>query len=370
MWRTFFLAFYILPNLYIFFRLRRLLTGYGHRNLVLFAYFLLILIFPLVEILAHDSETGWTHYVQIAGYYSLPYLLYLFLVLVVCDLMTGFNYFLKIIPRDILRGRRFRSVCLFIVLMVPLVIEVYGIAHYNRIQVNPYSIRIPRKSSGIDHLKIAIASDFHLRDSTAKGFMPTFVNKLNSLKADIVLLPGDLVEGHGDNQRESEFELLFRQIKSKYGVYAVFGNHEWHGNEGKRAFFDRAGLKVLADEVIIIDRAFYLAGRNENRSQNRKNLDELLQQTSADLPVILLDHRPLNLAEVGRGKVDIQVSGHTHNGQLFPLNFITKQVYELSWGYKQIGNTHFFVTSGIRTWGPSVRTVGDSEIMLIEVEFK
>lgn len=370
MWRTFFLTFYILPNLYIFFRLRRLFAGYGHRNLVLLVYFLLVLVFPLVEILAHDSETGWTRYVQIAGYYSLPYLLYLFLTLVVCDFLTGLNYFLKFIARETLRGRRFRSVCLFIVLTVPLVMEIYGIAHYKRIQVNPYSIRVPRKSSEIDHLRIALAADFHLRDSTAKGFMPVFVKQVNRLNADIVLLPGDLLEGHGDNQREPEFELLFRQIKSKYGVYAVFGNHEWHGGEGKRAFFNRAGIKVLEDEVIAIDRAFYLAGRNDNHFQNRKSLDELLQQTSADLPVILLDHRPLNLADVGRSKVDIQVSGHTHNGQLFPFNFITKQVYELSWGYKKIGNTHFFVTSGIRTWGPPVRTVGDSEIMLIEVEFK
>jgi hypothetical protein len=370
MWRTFFLSFYILPNLYIFFRLRRLFTGYRHRNLVLLAYFLLILIFPLVEILAHDSETGWTRYVQIAGYYSLPYLLYLFLALVVCDFLTGINYFLKIIARETLRSRRFRSICLPMILAVPLIVEMYGIAHYNRIRVNSYSIRISRKSSGIDHLKIALASDFHLRDSVGKGFLQAFVKQVNSLNADIVLLPGDLLEGHGDNRREAEFELLFRQIKTKYGVYAVFGNHEWHGGEGKRAFFKRAGIEVLEDEVIAIDRAFYLAGRNENRSQNRKNLGELLQQTSEDLPVILMDHRPLNLVEVGRSKADIQVSGHTHNGQLFPLNFITKQVYELSWGYKKIGNTHFFVTSGIRTWGPPVRTAGDSEIMLIEVDFK
>lgn len=346
------------------------MTGYGRRGLVLTVYLLLVLIFPLVEIPAHDSEAGWIRYAQTAGYYGLPYLLYLFLVLIACDFLTGLNYFLKIIPREIMRTRRFRSVCVPIVLAVPLIVEMYGIAHYNRIRVNTYSIQVPRKTSEIDHLRIALASDFHLRDSTAKGFMPSFVDKLNSLKADIVLLPGDLVEGHGDTERESEFELLFRQIKSKYGVYAVFGNHEWHGGQGKHAFFKRAGIEVLEDEGVVVDQAFYLAGRNENRSQKRKNLDELLKDAPEDLPVILMDHRPLNLLEVSSSKVDIQVSGHTHNGQLFPLNFITKQVYELSWGYKKIGNTHFFVTSGIRTWGPPVRTAGDSEIMLIEVEFQ
>jgi predicted MPP superfamily phosphohydrolase len=370
MWRTFFLTFYILPNLYIFLRLGRLLAGNRRRRLILSAYFLWVLVFPLVEILGRDHEAGWTRSIQTAGYYGLPYLLYLFLLLIVCDLLTGLNRLLKVIPREKMLGRRFRAVCLAVVLSVPLVIEGYGILHFRQIRINPYAIQIARKGSSIEHLRIALAADFHLQDATAKTFMLAFVKKVNALNADLVLLPGDLREGHGDNQRESEFERQFRQIKAKYGVYAVFGNHEWHGGNNSQTFFNRAGIRVLQDQAIVIDRAFYLAGRNDDHSQNRKSLDELLQQMPEDLPIILLDHRPLGLAEVGRSKVDIQVSGHTHNGQLFPFNFITRAVYELSWGHKQIGNTHFFVTSGIRTWGPPVRTVGDSEIMLIEVDFK
>jgi hypothetical protein len=85
--------------------------------------------------------------------------------------------------------------------------------------------------------------------------------------------------------------------------------------------------------------------------------------------VILIDHRPTELDEVSRTAVDLQMSGHTHNGQLFPLNLILRNMYRLSWGYEKIANTHFFVTSGIMLWGPPVRTTGKSEIMVIDVRF-
>jgi len=87
------------------------------------------------------------------------------------------------------------------------------------------------------------------------------------------------------------------------------------------------------------------------------------------LPVILVDHRPTEMDQVSKTAVDVQLSGHTHNGQLFPINLIIKTMYELSWGHQKLGNTHFFVTSGIRLWGPPVRTTGKSEIMVIDVKF-
>ena len=83
-----------------------------------------------------------------------------------------------------------------------------------------------------------------------------------------------------------------------------------------------------------------------------------------------MDHRPLDLQAVSRSNVDVQFSGHTHDGQLFPINLITNMVYELSWGYKKIRNTHFFVTSGLRLWGPQVKTAGKSEIMCVDIQFK
>jgi hypothetical protein len=96
----------------------------------------------------------------------------------------------------------------------------------------------------------------------------------------------------------------------------------------------------------------------------------MMRLVNDSLPVILVDHRPTEIDQVSKTTVDIQLSGHTHNGQMFPLNLILRSMYQLTWGYEKVGNTHFFVTSGIRLWGPPVRTVGKSEIMVIEVDFK
>jgi len=255
------------------------------------------------------------------------------------------------------------------VLATPALIVFAGILNYNHLRVKEYSIEVPRKSSAATRLKIAFAADFHLGDMTADRFLERFVGKVNSLDPDIVLIGGDIVEGHGREEKIDKFMSQFRELKSKYGVYAVPGNHEGYG--GSRVdFFTRAGIRLLQDEVEKIDGAFYLAGRKDSHSRDRKSIDELLSATPADLPIILMDHRPTDLERVSQSHVDIQVSGHTHNGQLFPVNFITRSQYELSWGYKKKRQTHFFVTSGVQLWGPPVRTVGASEILMITVIFR
>ena len=132
-------------------------------------------------------------------------------------------------------------------------------------------------------------------------------------------------------------------------------------------FFMKAGIILLQDSVVKVDEGFYLAGRKDGRSRNRKSIEDLLREIPNDLPLILLDHSPTELEEASNSHVDIQISGHTHYGQLFPVNYINRSQYELSWGYKKKRQTHFFVTSGVQVWGPPVRTAGDSEILVINV---
>jgi hypothetical protein len=150
----------------------------------------------------------------------------------------------------------------------------------------------------------------------------------------------------------------------------VLGNHDRFA--GARAdFFEKAGIRILRDEVVKIDDAFYLAGRLDGgRNAGRKSAASVLAGATEDLPLILLDHRPTDLEAVSRTRTDIQLSGHTHHGQLFPINLITDREYELSWGHLQKGSTHFYVTSGIQLWGPRVRTIGYSEIMVLDVALR
>ena len=104
--------------------------------------------------------------------------------------------------------------------------------------------------------------------------------------------------------------------------------------------------------------------------KQRKSLDEIVKTISTNHPKILLDHTPFKLEQAEQNKIDLQLSGHTHHGQMWPANLITKMIYEVSWGYKKKGNTHYYVSCGAGTWGPPVRTGSSSEIVNIKIKFQ
>ena len=369
MFRLMILSAYLLPGIYTYFRLRHLLSEKIHKVLFTVFYIILMLSFPLTEFVSHGSVSGWIKYLVLPGYYSLPFLLYLFLLLLVFDLFLGVNRLVKLVPAETLRGRNFRLIVFWVIITCSTAIVAIGAVHLNTIRVAEYKIAVPRGSAGISHLRIAMAADFHLGQLTRNGFLETFAAKINALQPDILLIPGDIVEGHRDDGDTEEFARQFRRIKTKYGIYASPGNHESHGGNNTMAFFAHAGIEVLADRGVAIDNSFCLVGRNDRHYINRIPINRLLDTLPPRLPVIVLDHRPVDLEEASMNRVDIQVSGHTHYGQLFPLNFIIKNLYRLPWGYTKIRGTHFFVTSGIQVWGPPIRTAGNSEIMMIDVEF-
>ncbi|NMD09602.1 MAG: metallophosphoesterase, partial [Acidobacteria bacterium] len=166
----------------------------------------------------------------------------------------------------------------------------------------------------------------------------------------------------------------FRRLRSAYGVYGVLGNHDSFGGD-RSSFFEKAGLRMLRDEYVRIDASIYLAGRLDGRRRTadgggRKSIDDLLAPVPGDLPIILLDHRPTDLENLGRSRADLQLSGHTHNAQVFPLNFIARKEYEISWGYGVKGRSQVIVTTGVQGWGPPVRTAGASEIVVVRVTFQ
>ena len=361
---------YFLVNLYVYTRLKKLLAaGRLGRRIFSFVYLLLALAYPFVELISHASQARFLKYVLLFGYYSLPFLLYVFLLIALGDLLLLLNHLLKIVPVQFIRSRKFAVGALGILLFGSISIIILGRIHYENIKVNEYHVEIPGKSAKIDHLSIALAADFHISDVTEPRLVEKIISKINSTHPDIVLLAGDLLEGDRPDFDVSRYAAMFRQLRAKYGVYASLGNHEYHRVIDRNHFFDLAGIKVLADRFVIIDQSFCLAGRSDIYHGIKRSLGQVLRGAPQNFPVILMDHRPSEFAETLLYPVDIQLSAHTHHGQLFPINLITQLKYDLSWGYKHINHTHFFVTCGVLTWGPPVRTVGDSEIMLIQVTF-
>jgi predicted MPP superfamily phosphohydrolase len=159
------------------------------------------------------------------------------------------------------------------------------------------------------------------------------------------------------------------------GLYAITGNHEFIGGGSRTIpYIESKGIRVLKDETVTLPGGIQLIGRLDRDSRRyfgkeRTPLRELFKNIDLSKPVIVLDHQPFRLEEAAQNGADLQMSGHTHNGQLWPLNHLTRRMYELSYGYLRKGSTHFIVSSGYGLWGPRVRSGSRSEIVLVNVTF-
>jgi len=369
MFHTIITLAYVIPNIYVFIRILQVFINKNNRLWYILIYILFAAIYPVNNFIPEGTTDIISHILETFSNYLLPFYLYLSLSVLSFDVFLLINKIFRIVPSETIKSNLFRTTGLIIILFISSAMVVAGVINFRTIRITNYDISINAKSSGLRHLKIAFASDFHLKENTDLRFVENFVRKIEVIKPDIMLFGGDIVEGDREDSNMDRFEELLKAIHTKYGVYSVLGNHEFYSGQEKGSFFNRAGIKVLCDNFIVIDRSFNLGGRCDSHFRGRKLLDDLMKTATDSLPVILIDHRPTEIDQVSKSAVDIQLSGHTHNGQLFPINLITRKVFGLSMGYLQKGNTHFFVSSGIRLWGPPVRTTGKSEIMVINVIF-
>lgn len=358
---------YALPGTYVFFRIMYLFINREYRLWYVLLYFLLSLVWPAANFMQEGSSGS--EFLSVVAEYLLPFYLYIFLLLLLFDIFLLINRIFKIIPPWKLRIPKVRKWSLASILLLSATIVTGGIINFKTIRASFYTINVPARSSGLKHLKIAFASDIHLQERTDIKFVKRIVDKIEEIKPDLMIFGGDIVEGEGDVRKTTQYLTMLRSIQAPYGVYTVLGNHEFYAGQSDGSFFDRAGMTVLCDSAVVIDNSFTLAGRCDSHLSSRKSVHDLLVSAPDSLPLILVDHRPTDFDRVIMTKADVQLSGHTHNGQLFPINLITRKVYELSWGYMKKRNTHFFVSSGASLWGPHVRTTGKSEIMVIDIDF-
>jgi predicted MPP superfamily phosphohydrolase len=305
---------------------------------------------------------------RISGY-LLPFYLYFFLLLLLTDILLLINLIFRIVSRDKLRERLFRNRLLITLISFSFLILVAGIINFNTIRITNYKVEVKGKIFGNEHLKIAFVSDFHLNGKTPERFVRKCVRKIKEVDPDVMLYGGDIIEGSGEGTRMSYFERLFREISPVYGSYAILGNHDRIRNNDRENFFNRADITLLRDSIAFPGGSFAVAGRRDIR-EGRVKIEDLVKSVPEEIPLIILDHRPVENDQISETKADLVLSGHTHHGQLFPINLITSKIYELSYGYMKKRNTHFIVSSGLRLWGPPVRTIARSEIVVVDVTFK
>lgn len=315
------------------------------------------------------------HYVAWVGTTWMVFILYMSVLLLAYDAIRFVDKRKKFLPPKIDLGR-YRIRMFYYIFSLILVIGVMSWGYYNfKHPVITYKeIDIPKKSK-IDKLRIVMASDLHAGYLIKKDIIGMYVDKIMEQKPDVILLAGDIIDFDIFSVKEQKMEEEFQRLKAPYGVYAITGNHEYIGIDGEE-FHEKvtwqseyAGLTVLRDSTVLVDSAFYIVGREDDKYRFRKTLEELVDSVDFSYPVILMNHEPHNIREGASNNVDLAFYGHTHNGQFFPNNIAIKFMWELPYGYKQIDSTHVYVSSGLGLAGPQFRIGTVSEIVVFDVNF-
>ena len=373
-----FFTVYTSLNFYVFIRGWQVISAYPVLKpiyvvlfiIVAYGYVLAKVLYKFLPPLAYDIILG-------VGAIWFAFLAYFILSILLIDLLRlfngWFNFFPPIIANNYESTKRITAI--IIVALVSIIVFL-GNLNKRNIQITNLEITIPKAESKLDELNIVMASDIHLSPIDGERLLERIVDKMNSLNPDIILLAGDIVDDKASILEERGIGESFRRLKTKYGVYSINGNHEFINEvESSVKYAEKFGIKFLRDSYEMIDSSFYVIGREDSSmpqftGKQRKSLEEIVNDLTDNYPKILLDHTPFKLEQAQQNKMDLQLSGHTHHGQIWPANLITKMIYEVSWGYKKKGNTHYYVSSGAGTWGPPVRTGSSSEIVNINIKFE
>lgn len=267
---------------------------------------------------------------------------------------------------------------------------LYGIFNARNIKVNEYSVTVNKSCGSDKHLKAVLVADLHMGYAIGVDHITNMVEKINQQDADIVIIAGDIFDNSYDGMDDPEgIKAQLKSIKSKYGVYAVYGNHDidekilmgftfdWGGkqlhNEKMTNFMKECNIKLINDESVLINDEFYLVGRRDTdkpgtEDGTRAEISELTKDLDKTKPIFVLSHEPDELQKTADAGADIDFSGHTHDGQLFPGNLTIGLFWENPCGMIKKDNMYSIVTSGVGVYGTFMRVGTDAEICSVDID--
>ena len=315
---------------------------------------------------------------------------YIFLVVAAADLIRLVLKYLVKVPAETLSSRKVFAAVGSVCILLILSLTVWGYACARNIQTTSYQVAVDKSCGRLDSLRIVLAADLHLGYNMGEAQMEQMVEKINAQDPDLVVFAGDFFDNDFDAVKDPDrIAAILRKIESRYGAYACYGNHDiqekilagftFPSNEKKvsdprmDAFLENSGIRLLQDESLLIEDSFYLIGRAD-RERPGRGIDkrmtpaELTEDMDKTKPILVIDHEPDELADLEAAGVDLDLSGHTHDGQLFPANLIVSLLWENSYGYLEKDGMHNIVTSGVGVFGPNMRVGTKSEICVIDCQ--
>ncbi|MCK9411663.1 MAG: metallophosphoesterase [Prolixibacteraceae bacterium] len=307
------------------------------------------------------------------GAFWLAFMFYFLVALLVIDVVRLTNYFFHFLPDFSPAGKLYLG---YTVIGIVSLVVLGGYINALTTRIKEIPLTIHKAVTGNPELKILMASDLHLGALIGERQEMKLVRIINEQKPDLVLLCGDLVDGDIGPALRKNLGKHIQEIRTPLGVYAIPGNHEYIGGiRNTLPYLQSINIKVLRDEVVTLPNGIQLVGRDDRDSRRMgetsqphelKGLTKGLDHTK---PIIVMNHQPFHLDEAVEVGADLHLSGHTHHGQMWPFNYVTAAIFELSWGLKQKGNTTFYVSSGFGSWGPPVRIGNSPEVVVFKVRF-
>jgi predicted MPP superfamily phosphohydrolase len=369
---TFFLI-YASIHLYAYLKIKAAFVFGITTNILLITFMAIMVIAPIVIRLS--EKQGLEFFARLMSYVGYTWMGLLF-VFTSASLVIDIYHFLiylsgLILRKDLIAFIPSSRISFFIPLILSILIATYGSFEAKNIRTERIMIRSHKIPESIGRLRIVQISDVHLGLIVRKERLKKILKEVKAAEPDLLVSTGDLVDGQ-INGLPGLAELL-REINPRYGKFAITGNHEFYaGLEQAMDFTEKAGFTILRSEGLTIARLFNIAGVDDPAGKNyglfrEVEEKELLSGLPTGKFTLFLKHRPL-LDRNAIGLFDLQLSGHTHKGQIFPFSLITKLSYPADSGYLSLpNNSHLYVSRGSGTWGPPIRFLSPPEVTMIEI---
>jgi predicted MPP superfamily phosphohydrolase len=283
----------------------------------------------------------------------------LFISLLTMDIITVFGF---LVPR---LAPSLRGWALFVGAVLSVIALVQGLRPP---VVQSYEVRLADLSNEMDGKVLVAMSDLHIGSLIGKRWLAARVAQAREAQPDLVVLLGDVFEGHG--QPQEELLPILRRLSAPLGIWAVTGNHEFHGADNKSIhMIDAAGFKLLRNRWVEVRPGFILAGVDDLTAKYRAGRDgDFISQALAGRPTgatVLLSHTPWQAERAAGAGAGLMLSGHTHGGQIWPFGYLTRRTYPLLGGRYEVDGMPIIVCRGTGTWGPRMRLWRPGEILRV-----